>query len=72
MVNDHPGLPQGQWNRATFTLQAVEALENAAKVLSERIPGRAPDTELASAWALIGQGWATLAALPDGSQEPGQ
>ncbi len=24
------------------------------------IPGRRPDTELAHAWALIGQGWAAL------------
>lgn len=72
MVSDHPGRPPGLRDRATFTLQAVEALENAASVLSERIPGRPPDTELASAWALIGQGWATLAALPDNSHDPAQ
>jgi len=29
-------------------------------VLAEDIPGRRPDTEVASAWALVGQGWAAL------------
>ena len=39
----------------TFARKAQEALEPG-------LPGRRPDVELASAWALIGQGWATLAA----------
>lgn len=29
-------------------------------MLAEDIPGRRPDTEVASAWALVGQGWAAL------------
>ena len=66
MKSDRPG----RRDRATFAFQAEEALENAVTILSEKIPGRQPDIELASAWALIGQGWAALAALPDDSQDP--
>jgi len=43
----------------------------ATATLAEEIPGRRPDTELASAWALIGQGWAAPAASPH-SQAPDQ
>jgi hypothetical protein len=40
--------------------QARDALAKAAEVLNEHFPGRTADTELARAWADIGQGWATL------------
>ena len=39
---------------------AREALEKAAAVTAGEIPGRRPDTELAHAWAAVGQGWAAL------------
>jgi hypothetical protein len=40
--------------------QAREALAKATEVLTEVIPGRRPDTELARAWAEIAQGWGTV------------
>src|SRR5204863_3774699 len=40
--------------------QARAALARAAEVLAESVPGRPPDTELARAWAELGQGWAAL------------
>jgi hypothetical protein len=40
--------------------RATEAFAKAAELLADNIPGRRPDTELARAWAEIGQGWATL------------
>jgi hypothetical protein len=40
--------------------QAREALVRAAEVLAVSVPGRPPDTELARAWAELGQGWAAL------------
>jgi hypothetical protein len=40
--------------------QARAALAKAAEALTEHIPGRHVDAELARAWAEVGQGWATL------------
>jgi hypothetical protein len=40
--------------------QARDALTKATEALTEHIPGRRPDAELARAWAEVGQGWATL------------
>jgi hypothetical protein len=40
--------------------QAREALAKAVEALTENIPGRRPDAELARAWAEVGQGWAAL------------
>jgi hypothetical protein len=40
--------------------QARQALAKAAETLTENIPGRRPDAELARAWAEVGQGWAAL------------
>jgi hypothetical protein len=40
--------------------QAKEALTKAAEILTDDIPSRPPETELARAWADVGQGWATL------------
>ncbi len=45
---------------AEYGSQAREALGKAAEGLAEDVPGRRPDTELACAWAEVGQGWATL------------
>src|SRR6266571_4151445 len=42
--------------------KAEDALRKAMAAISEDIPGRPPDTGLATAWAAIGQGWAVLAA----------
>ena len=39
---------------------AREALEKAAAMTAGEVPGRRPDTELAHAWAAVGQGWAAL------------
>lgn len=35
-------------------------LIKAAEILADDIPGRPPHSELARAWAEVGQGWATL------------
>ena len=40
--------------------QARDALAKAAEALTEHIPGRRADAELARVWAEVGQGWATL------------
>jgi hypothetical protein len=40
--------------------QAREGLAKAAEALTEDIPGRRPDTELARAWAELAQSWASL------------
>jgi hypothetical protein len=55
---------QQQWLAASAqgARNAEDALRKAAAVLVEDIPGRPPDTSLATAWAAIGQGWAVLAA----------
>jgi hypothetical protein len=45
---------------AECSRQAREALLKAGEVLAEDIPGRRPDTDLALAWAEVGQAWATL------------
>lgn len=59
---DERGQIQRDWivASAESDRQARDALAKAAQVLTEHIPGRHPDTDLAQAWAQVGQGWATL------------
>lgn len=45
---------------AECSRHAREALAKAAEVLTDAIPGHTADSELAGAWAAVGQGWATL------------
>ena len=54
---------QQEWLAASvlYTHQAADALRKATVAIDEDIPGRRPDTGLATAWAAIGQGWAALA-----------
>ena len=40
--------------------EAREALAKAATALTDTIPGRRPDAEVAQAWAEVAQGWASL------------
>lgn len=40
--------------------RAREALTRATEVLTGELPGRRPDSDLAAAWAAVGQGWAAL------------
>jgi hypothetical protein len=40
--------------------EAREALAKAAAALTDTIPGRRPDAELAQAWAEVAQGWASV------------
>ena len=67
-VNDQANHSQADIHAAalTFAGKAQEALESATAALAAEVPGRRPDVELASAWALIGQGWATLAMASHG------
>ena len=59
---DERGQIQRDWIAASAECdrQARDALAKATEVLTEHIPGRRPDAELAQAWADVGQGWATL------------
>ena len=40
--------------------EAREALAKAAATLTNTVPGRRPDAEVAQAWAEVAQGWASL------------
>lgn len=40
--------------------EAREALAKAAAALTDTVPGRRPDAEVAQAWAEVAQGWASL------------
>ena len=40
--------------------EAREALAKAAAALTNMVPGRRPDAEVAQAWAEVAQGWASL------------
>lgn len=51
-----------------FARKAQEALESATSALAAEIPIRRPGAELASARALIGQGWAILAVASHGRE----
>jgi hypothetical protein len=59
---DERGQIQRDWIAASAECdrQARDALARATQVLTEHIPGRPPETELAQAWAHVGQGWAAL------------
>lgn len=46
--------------RATQGAQSNHTADVAPSELTDAIPGRRPDGELAGAWAALGQGWATL------------
>jgi hypothetical protein len=61
------GRLQQEWinGSADYAVRASDALDTAAG-LAEEMSGEIPETELARLWALIGQGWATLAAAEAG------
>lgn len=48
---NHGNLPPDAASR-----RAREALTTAAGILADTVPGRRPDSELAGAWAALGQG----------------
>jgi hypothetical protein len=60
--SDERGHLQRDWiaDSAESDRKAREALAKAADVLTDIIPGRQPNIELAQAWAEIAQGWASL------------
>jgi hypothetical protein len=59
---ERQGIQQDRLARsAEYGRHAREALQRAGELLVQQVPGRRPDTELAQAWATVGQGWAALA-----------
>jgi hypothetical protein len=54
---------RGQLQRDWITASAEsgrQALAKASAALTDTVPGRRPDAELAQAWAEVAQGWASL------------
>ncbi len=49
-----PSAPSALHDRVAFAARAQDALQKATAALAGDIPGRRPDTELASGRALIG------------------